>query len=294
MLDKPQTQPQQVTRPIQLLAAWLVGLIVIDGIFLEIALRLDPGSWERGWLVLAAILNVPAFLTAMFTLQTRFRAELQDDPHYAQYLSKKTAQSLTVVRVDEARATPFAALPPLLSDEIVDEADLDAEDDDLTFDDLDADDERDVEAATANGAPLDWSPWRIAINDHLPQFSSLRDALHAAGIPVAEVFGHAQRAGTAPPANQVVAINRALPVAHKAALLRVLLPFGLDGFQLWRPVVDADENEDVYIGSYGVAHYARFTGELATLLEDDVADADLDDYRRRHLVREEERAAEAS
>lgn len=290
MLDKPQIQPQQVTRPIQLLAAWLVGLIVIDGIFLEIALRLEPGAWERGWLVLAAILNVPAFLTAMFTLQTRFRAELQDDPHYAQYLSKKTAQSLTLVRVDEATSTPFAALPSSFEDDDDEDADADADGEEI--DDA-ADDPAVVTPADA-AAPLDWSRWRVALNDHLPRFAQIRDALHAAGIPVAEVFGHAGRAGAEPPANRVVALNRALPPAHKAALLRVLLPFGLDGFQLWRPVADADESEDVYIGSYGVTQYARFTDELGALLEAGLDDAGLDDYRRRHKVRDDEAVAAAS
>lgn len=260
MLDKPQIQPQHVTKPIQLLAAWLVGLVCIDGIFLEVALRLQSG-WERGWLVLAAILNVPAFLTAMFTLQTRFRAELQDDPHYAQYLSKKTSESLTVKRIDEAadaRPLPPASLP-------------------------DAGRANDTE----DHETLDWSPWRIAINDHLPRFTAIRDALRAARIPVVEIFGNAHLPSSAPPDNWVVSLNRALPIAHKAELLRVLLPFGLDGFQLWRPVADADESEDVYIGSYGVTQYAAFSDELAELLDGDIEDADLDHYRRRHKVREE-------
>ena len=94
MLDEPRLQPDKVTRPIQLLAAWLVGLILIDGIFLETALRLDAGAWERSGLVVAAILNVPVFLAALFTLQTRFRAELQDDAHYERYLGKKAEDSV--------------------------------------------------------------------------------------------------------------------------------------------------------------------------------------------------------
>ena len=45
MLDKPSIQPQHVTRPIQLLAAWLVGLVCIDGTFLEVALRLPEVAY---------------------------------------------------------------------------------------------------------------------------------------------------------------------------------------------------------------------------------------------------------
>ena len=262
MLDPTQApiQPQQVTRPIQLLAAWLVGLICIDGIFLEVALRLD-GGWERGGLVLAAILNVPAFLTAMFTLQTRFRAELQDDAHYAQYLSKKTAAALTV-RVDDAPGDGVAFEP---------DARLLAH----------------VAATDGPDGTLDWTPWRVAINDHLPRFEEIRAALRAAGIPVAEIFGNAGQDGAEPPENRVVSLSRALPLSHQLALLRALLPFDLDGFQRWRPVADADETEDVYIGGYGVARYARFTDALRTLLAGEPEEADLARYLREHAVRDE-------
>jgi hypothetical protein len=257
VLESQKLQPEKVTRPIQLLAAWLVGLVVIDGIFLEVAVRLEPGSWERSGLVVAAILNVPAFLAALFTLQTRFRAELQDDVHYAQYLSKKTA---------EAVALPWA-------------------DDDA--DDIDADDDEaagDV-ASTADPATLDWSRWRVAINAQLPRYAEILAALRAARIPVAEVFGHAPAAGGEPPANRVVSLSRALPAAHQAALLRALLPFGFDGFQVWNPVRDADEDEDVYIGSYGARTYAPMDAGLARLLADGAGAADLEAWRRSNEVR---------
>jgi hypothetical protein len=106
MLERPQLQADTITRPFQMLAAWLVGLVLIDGIFLETALRLDAGGWERKWLVVAAILNVPAFLAALFTLQTRFRAELQDDPHYERYLGQKAADELGLAWYDDGEPAP--------------------------------------------------------------------------------------------------------------------------------------------------------------------------------------------
>ena len=272
MLEQAQVRPEKVTRPIQLLAAWLVGLIVIDGIFLEVALRLGAGTWERRGLVIAAILNVPAFLAALFTLQTRFRAELQDDAHYARYLSKKTAAAVTL------EWEPLDV-----------EADEDAGESQVLADGFAAA-EPSIEAADPATQPLAWHPWRVALNAQLPRQAELRAALAAAGIPVAEVFG--QRGDA--PTNRVVSISRALPVAHKAAVLRALLPFGFDGFQLWRPVRDADENEDVYIGSYGTESYARFTPELEALLAGSLDDEQLEDYRRRHRVRDARVDARAS
>jgi len=53
--------PDRVTKPIQLLAAWLVGLIVVDASFLIAAGQMTAASWERGALVVASIANVTRF-----------------------------------------------------------------------------------------------------------------------------------------------------------------------------------------------------------------------------------------
>lgn len=82
-------EPHKVTKPIQLLAAWMVGLVVTNSSFLIAAVQMADESWERGCLVIAAVANVPVFLFALFLLQTRFRAELQEDTYYSEYLSKK-------------------------------------------------------------------------------------------------------------------------------------------------------------------------------------------------------------
>src|SRR5688572_2033635 len=91
-------QPHRVTKPIQLVAAWLAGLVFIDGMFLASAASMNAESWQQGALVISAIVNVPLFLSAIFLLQTVFRAELQEDAYYSDYLSKKTN---LFVRIDK-------------------------------------------------------------------------------------------------------------------------------------------------------------------------------------------------
>jgi len=81
--------PDRITSPIQLLAAWFVALIVLDGAFLTAAGVVSTPPWLPTVLVFAAILNVPLFLGCMFLLQTRFRAEMQSDEHYSEYLKDK-------------------------------------------------------------------------------------------------------------------------------------------------------------------------------------------------------------
>lgn len=78
---KPQAKinPQKINKPIQLLAAWLVGLVLIDSVFLAAAANIERPVWAAAALVIWAMLNVPIFLTAIFVLQTRFRPEMQED-----------------------------------------------------------------------------------------------------------------------------------------------------------------------------------------------------------------------
>lgn len=88
-MSQQKIDPGKITSPIQLLAAWFVALIVLDGAFLTAAGVVSSPAWLPTVLVFAAIFNVPLFLACMFLLQTRFRAEMQSDEHYAQYLRDK-------------------------------------------------------------------------------------------------------------------------------------------------------------------------------------------------------------
>ncbi|MBU1355068.1 MAG: hypothetical protein KJ620_00690 [Candidatus Edwardsbacteria bacterium] len=81
--------PEKVTKPIQLLAAWLSGLIIVDGIYLFAAIQINSPSWASGLLVIASIINVPLFLLSIFMLQTKFRPEMQEDSYYSKYLEQK-------------------------------------------------------------------------------------------------------------------------------------------------------------------------------------------------------------
>jgi len=87
--------PEKVTRPIQLLAAWLTGLIIVDGLFLAAAARIDAPSWASGALIITSIVNVPIFLASIFVLQTKYRPEMQEDIYYSKYLEDKTKTTRT-------------------------------------------------------------------------------------------------------------------------------------------------------------------------------------------------------
>lgn len=81
--------PEKVTRPIQLLAAWLTGLVIVDGSFLTVASYITSPEWAAGVLVVASVANVPLFLISIFLLQTKYRPEMQEDAYYSKYLEQQ-------------------------------------------------------------------------------------------------------------------------------------------------------------------------------------------------------------
>jgi hypothetical protein len=195
-------------------------------------------------------------------LQTRFRAELQEDTYYSDYLSKKTA---TVVRIDRNSA----------QDSRLDELERQI----LRITEIQA--QPTVVVNDSQTKALDWTNWAVALNELHPKFGQIREALRSANVPLAEIFDGNQEL----PSLWIIAISHYLPASHTAHLLRVLLPFGFDGIQFWEPQRDAEENEDVYIGSYGSGSYARVTPELETLVTGEVESVDLSHYYKRHQAK---------
>ncbi len=99
-MENNKIKPDKITKPIQLLGAWLVGLLTIDSAFLLAATKMDLSTWQSGALTIAAILNVPLFIGALFLLQTKFRPELQEDSYYSTYLSNRTNKPIKVPRIE--------------------------------------------------------------------------------------------------------------------------------------------------------------------------------------------------
>src|SRR2546423_174664 len=93
--------PEKITKPFQLLAAWLVGLILVNGSLLTAATLLKEPIWIAPMLAVAAIVNVPIFLVAIFLLQTKFRPQMQEDPFYSKYLENLNTKSPPSGTADE-------------------------------------------------------------------------------------------------------------------------------------------------------------------------------------------------
>lgn len=89
MNETPQLVAHKITKPIQLLAAWLAGLAIVNASFLTAAGLVTTPAWLPALLAIAAVLNVPLFIASLFLLQTKFRPEMQEDTFYSKYLERK-------------------------------------------------------------------------------------------------------------------------------------------------------------------------------------------------------------
>ena len=99
---KSRIDPSKINKPIQLLGAWLAGLVLVNGGFLGTAITIETPTWVRGLLVIASVINVPIFLSAIFLLQTKFRPEMQEDSYYHDYLLNMSGEPKAKVKVGEA------------------------------------------------------------------------------------------------------------------------------------------------------------------------------------------------
>lgn len=79
----------KITHPFQLMAAWFVMLILLDGALLETALRIGKPSWAAGFLVISAVGLSVIVMAAVFMMLTRFRPHLQDSKEYATWLREE-------------------------------------------------------------------------------------------------------------------------------------------------------------------------------------------------------------
>ncbi|BAQ46024.1 MULTISPECIES: hypothetical protein [Methylobacterium] len=205
-MSDPKIDAPRITKPIQLLAAWLIGLVIIDDSFLGAGVSIGD-SWERSALVSASICNVPVFLLAIFVLQTRFRPELQEDVFYSTYIHRKTNSQIEVNKID------------VLSQKL---GDIQSR--------LDFINSLKIESRTAVDAKqIDWSDWKVAINVQLPFFADIKKSLNDSEIPLFLAFGENK-----PLTNgYCISISDHMGSQHVIALLKAVLDFPFDRIVFW-------------------------------------------------------------
>ncbi|MCW8093141.1 hypothetical protein [Alteromonas sp. ASW11-130] len=222
-MPEKQIKPDKITKPIQLLAAWLVGLLSLSSCFLVAATSFDETSWQSGTLVIAAILNVPIFLGAVFLLQTRFRPELQEDSYYSSYLNRKTNEEIKVPKSESHFNEISIALGRL--------------------------EERfKSQTSSENPRPPEKS-LLIGLNKHLEDRKEIMDTLGAHGIQKITSFGPKE-----PPENRVMSISSHLDESEVEFAINIARKIGMEGYNFFNNWEEETE-EVILIGSYGEAEF---------------------------------------
>jgi hypothetical protein len=221
-MNEQSVKPEKITKPIQLLAAWLAGLFTIDSAFLFAATRMDSASWQSGALVIAAMVNVPLFLGAVFLLQTRFRPELQEDSYYSTYLSRRTNEPITLskenVQIADMRQKVLELESRLLSA---------------------------TKVEGSNEHPL--TKLRIGINKHLTDKNRISAKLSELGVLGFMSFGSDES-----PPHRSVAISEYLSPETVKDIVRFARELGFTHYTLFDNKAE-ETAEDVLLGSYGEA-----------------------------------------
>lgn len=216
-------EPPKVTKPIQLLAAWLVGLVLIDGAFLSSAAIIAKPEWASGALVVSAIFNVSLFLGCLFLLQTRFRPEMQEDQYYATYLEKR--YSVETARIELVEVKRSISALALESEAIRPK----------------------IIRSAIRSIPGQGIETRVQINDLLPRYRELRTELEKKQIMIESTFGSSS-VGKPHPSLFVVAIGADADLSVADKIIKVSKNFGLDGISYAK---DEINRGDIYVGAYG-------------------------------------------
>lgn len=256
-MSEQKINPNQVTKPIQLLAAWLVGLILINGSFLGAAGVISNPEWAPGLLVIAAVFNVPIFLVLIFFLQTRFRAELQEDTYYSKHLEKITGtvkdrsknHDFLLSEINkfqnsnnnkiEAIENNLESIYERLSNQNVSEIDVQSILEKIS----------ETKASLSSyESQKNKNSTRIALNDLIPHYKEIASTIISSGYSISQTFGSTSE-DKKPPNFLTITYIPGTPKQVLRDIYKILKPYGFDRIDYDN--IDSFVNEsDIYIGSY--------------------------------------------
>jgi hypothetical protein len=247
----------KINRPIQLLAAWLSGLVITNASFLGAAAALREPQWGAGALVIAAILNVPLFMACIFLLQTKFRPEMQEDAYYSTYLERRYS-------ADSAKSEFY--LEKILNSSIKEIPLIDSPNPPNAAN-------RIIEAIPKK----DDYGYKIQINDLLIDYEEIRSEIENSGLRIWKTFGSTSDTPSVPKPF-IMSMGRHVPVEAFQKSLSVLLDRGLEGLAF----SPSNYNDGfIYIGAYaygpGERPYAKISEDLIKkIMRPDASNIDIE------------------
>jgi hypothetical protein len=267
-MTEPKISVHKVTKPLQLLATWLVGLIAVIGSFLSAAAFLTSPSWAPGFLIVIAALCVPLFLVCVFLLQTRFRPEMQEDTFYSKYLEMNqaiTGKDFSGINPDESMShlkdlfiegtqTIINLLHELgvnlqsITDQLasISDKDLSITDTHKKIADLEAKMADSSKKIINAKRIIVWKSNEIIVNDLLPNYEEITNKLVDNGIKISRTFGSTSES-LEEPKEHIITFGNKVDIDLLRCLVNLLRPFGFDKihYTSW-----SYHSKKIFIGSY--------------------------------------------
>jgi hypothetical protein len=91
--------PEKVTNPFQLMAAWFVMLILVDGSFIAGASQIKNPIWISGFLCISSVVLAIIVVIVVFLMLTKYRPHLQSSKEYAIWL--RDTQRYAIRKLDK-------------------------------------------------------------------------------------------------------------------------------------------------------------------------------------------------
>lgn len=280
-------EPSKVTKPIQLLAAWLVGLILVNGSFLGAAISIASPEWVRVILVVASILNVPVFLFCLFLLQTKFRPEMQEDSYYSKYLEANTGKMISArafeVHEHSLRAelaehnklylTLMSGLEGTVKElasqlELVTAKSSTESDKTIVMQQVSEIIDRSSRAIEVAKQDAIKTSFSVEINDLLPDYLQIRNELKINKITINKTFGSTSKDPEVPK-QKIISFGPKVPIDKLKTIVLALQKYGFDRISY----ADIGITESsIFIGSYiyrspGMEQAVRIDQDILGILQ---------------------------
>lgn len=246
-MSESKIKADKITKPIQLLAVWLIGLIAIETSLLTASGIVTIPDWLPAFYGISAVCIIPLFLILIFLLQTKYRPQIQGDEYYAKYLDKNTMMFVDVplksekpselIRSDLKKGLEDAQNDIQLLKEKIKKG--------YSKDDVDSI----LKASNSKINELQriviFSNVNLYINNTLPTYTKIVDSIKTIGFKTFEEFG-----GKKVPPNFLVSFSDKVSSQLIKDILVELIPLGASKINL----IDEEEEERsgiaIFIGSY--------------------------------------------
>ncbi|WNI39066.1 hypothetical protein [Chryseobacterium sp. SG20098] len=268
-------KPEKITKPIQLLAVWLVGLILLVSALITGAATIKTPDWIPAFFSISAVCIIPLFLILIFLLQTRFRPQMQEDEYYSKYLNINTLEKESTLKESIINELVHNTDTKLIELTSITQANI-TEINDKIQSIIDKKELSIFSSEVISNTEtkkfktfIDGTKNQIYLNLKLSRFKDILNKINSLDLKIDRYFGDTDHHESPP--IFLLSFGSNVSVEILKTLINNLREFGLTNLKTIKP--GKFEEDTIYIGSYAYKNQhekkqptAKITSELLTLI----------------------------